>query len=160
MSAERTHGPMEQQNRLYVGNLPYDIIEDEDLGAIFTDLGFKVARPRIIKDRDTGRSKGFGFVEILPPEQTNDAIRVSNEHMIGGRPLKVSVAKPKEPGAGGGGGGGGGGGNAWSGGGGGGGGSGNRGGGGGGYQAQDNDRKGGGRGGRDRDRDGGDRGRW
>ena len=86
---------MDQANRLYVGNLPYDIVEDKDLAQIFVDLGFKPSRPRIIKDRETGRSKGFGFVEV-PPETVQDAIQAADQMIVAGRPLSVSVAKPRE----------------------------------------------------------------
>ncbi|MFN9992882.1 MAG: RNA recognition motif domain-containing protein [Phycisphaerales bacterium] len=134
---------------IYVGNLPFTTTED-DLRELFSAHG-EVTRSSIIIDRETGRSRGFGFVEMANDEQARAAIAATNGQDYGGRPLKVNEAQPKEQRGGGGGGGGG-----WGGrgGGGGGGGWGGRGGGGGGGGGGGWGGRGGGRGG---DR-GGDRG--
>jgi len=109
---------------IYVGNLPWDTTQD-DLYQLFGQYG-QVAKTQVITDRDTGRSRGFGFVEMPTEEEANRAIEALNNFNYNGRPLTVNVAKPRDAGGGGGGGYGGGGGNRGSSGGGGGG---NRGGG-------------------------------
>ncbi len=119
--------------KLYVGNLPYSI-DDAQLESQFAAFG-KVESARVITDRDTGRSKGFGFVEMASDDEANKAIESLNGQGMGGRNLTVSEARPQAPregGRGGGGGGGGFGGGGRGGGGGGGFGGGGRGGGGGG----------------------------
>ncbi|MGV3568966.1 MAG: RNA recognition motif domain-containing protein [Ramlibacter sp.] len=135
-------------NKLYVGNLPYSY-RDSDMEQAFSQYG-TVTSAKVMMERDTGRSKGFGFVEMSSPAEAQAAIEGMNGQQIGGRGLVVNEARPMEarpPRSGGGGFGGGGGGYGGGGGGGGGGfgggGGGRReGGGGGGY--------GGGGGGRDR----------
>src|SRR4051812_14525459 len=120
--------------KLYVGNLSYDV-DSSALEQLFGAHG-TVTSAQIISDRDTGRSKGFGFVEMSSDEEAQAAIAALNGQQHGGRALTVNEAKPKENRSGGGGGGYGGGGGGRSGGGGGygggGGGRGGRGGGGGG----------------------------
>ena len=132
-------------NKLYVGNLPYSF-RDEDLQQTFAPHG-TVTSAKVMMERDTGRSKGFGFVEMGSDAEAQAAINGVNGQQFGGRGLVVNEARPMEPrpprsggfggGAGGGGGGYGGGGGGRSGGGGGGGygggGGGRSGGGGGGY---------------------------
>ncbi len=130
--------------KLYVGNLAYGIT-DADLEQIFGQHG-SVQSAQVIMDRDTGRSKGFGFVEMGSDQEAQAAIQALNGAEVEGRRLTVNEAKPKEGGGGGRGGFGGG-----RGGGGGGGGYGG-GGGGGGYGGGGGSRGGGG-GGRDRGRD-------
>jgi len=95
--------------RLYVGNLPYSTT-DADLAAMFAPFG-KVTSGQVIQDRDTGRSKGFAFVEMSTDAEAQAAITELNEKEVNGRPLTVNEAKPREnsPRGGGGGGGGGGG---------------------------------------------------
>ena len=98
--------------KLYVGNLPYSITE-ETLNDTFSTHG-SVESVRIITDRDTGRSKGFGFIEMSSDDEANTAVDQLNGHEIDGRPLTVNEARPMAPrenrgGSGGGGGGGGGG---------------------------------------------------
>ena len=118
---------------LYVGNLSYKIT-DEDLKSNFSEAG-EVVSAAIIKDKFTGQSKGFGFVEMKTEEGATEAIKKFNGGMLDGKAITVNEARPKkEFGAGGGGNRGGGGGGYRGGGGGGnrGGGGGNRGGGGGG----------------------------
>ena len=114
--------------KLYVGNLSYEVTSS-DLETLFGQFG-SVQSAQVIQDRDTGRSKGFGFVEMGDDNSANEAIRGLHEKDHGGRPLTVNEARPREERGGGGGGGGGRGG--YGGGGGGGGGRGGYGGGGGG----------------------------
>src|SRR5438270_9987678 len=132
--------------KLYVGNLSYEV-DSSELEQLFGQHG-QVVSAQVINDRDTGRSKGFGFVEMSSDEEAQAAIAALNGQDHGGRSLTVNEARPREDrprgGGGGGGGYGGGGGGGRGGYGGGGGGGGGRGGGGrGGYG-------GGGGGGRDR----------
>jgi RNA recognition motif-containing protein len=93
--------------KLYVGNLPYTS-DDAALESQFAAFG-KVESARVITDRDTGRSKGFGFVEMSSDEEANSAIEKLNGTPMGGRNLTVSEARPQAPREGGRGGGGGGG---------------------------------------------------
>ena len=78
---------------IYVGNLSYDMNED-DLRSSFEDHG-TVDSAKIIMDRESGRSKGFGFVEMPDDSEAKAAIRELNEAMVSGRPLKVNEAKPR-----------------------------------------------------------------
>ena len=91
--------------KLYVGNLSYDV-DSSALGELFTPHG-TVTSSQIIMDRDTGQSKGFGFVEMGSDKEAQDAIGALNGQDHGGRALTVNEAKPKENRSGGGGGGGG-----------------------------------------------------
>lgn len=116
--------------KLYVGNLPFTA-EEAQLEALFASDGRQVASVRIMSDRETGRSRGFGFVEMASPEDAQKAIEALNGHDFMGRALTVNEAREQQPRSGGFGGGGGGGGRGGFGGGGGG--RGGRGGGGGGY---------------------------
>src|SRR5881398_2201378 len=125
-------------NKLYVGNLSYNV-RDDDLQQAFAQFG-TVASAKVMMDRDTGRSKGFGFVEMGSDAEAQAAINGMNGQALDGRAVVVNEARPREErpgglgGAGGGRGGDGGGGGRRSGGGGGyGGGGGGRSGGGGGY---------------------------
>src|ERR1700733_2271374 len=136
--------------KLYVGNLSYEVTEDE-LSQLFSQCG-QVTGARIVKDRDTGRSKGFGFVEMPNDDEASHAITRMKGHDLKGRPIMVDEAREKPGGGGGGGrggygGGGGGGRGGYGGGGGGGGGRGGYGGGGGGYAGGSRSGGGGGRGG-------------
>lgn len=132
--------------RLYVGNLPYDVT-DEQLNEIFKAHG-EVTSAKVIIDKFTERSKGFGFVEMANDDQAAEAIAKVNGTNIGTREIKVNEARPMEPREGRGGGGGGP----------------RRGGGGGGFRDRDRGGRGGGGGGGDRGGRGGrgeDRGnRW
>jgi RNA recognition motif-containing protein len=116
--------------RLYVGNLPFSA-DDEQVRELFAQNGRNVVEVKMVTDRDTGRPRGFGFVEMGSSEDADGAIRDLNGRDFGGRPLTVNEARERTAGGGGGGGGFGGGG-GYGGGGGRGGGGGNRGGGGGG----------------------------
>ncbi|MCH7703241.1 MAG: RNA-binding protein [Planctomycetes bacterium] len=95
-------------NRLYVGNLSYDV-SSSDLEALLTPHG-TVLSAEVISDRMTGRSKGFGFVEMNSDAEAEAAIAALNGQDHGGRSLTVNEAKPRAPRSGGGGYGGGGGG--------------------------------------------------
>ncbi len=88
--------------RIYVGNLPYDT-SDADLEQLFGQHG-SVQSAQVIMDRDTGRSKGFGFVEMESDSDADDAINTLNGKDFGGRALTVNEAKPREDRGGGGGG--------------------------------------------------------
>jgi len=79
---------------IYVGNLSYRMSDDE-LRNSFTPYG-EVTSARIIMDRDTGRSKGFGFVEMPDDAQAQEAISKLDGSEIEGRALKVNVARPRE----------------------------------------------------------------
>jgi len=92
---------------IYVGNLSFDT-SDPELQDIFTEFG-EVLSAKIITDRDTGRSRGFGFVEMSDDAAGEAAIAALNGKDVGGRALTVNEAKPREPRSGGGGYGGGGG---------------------------------------------------
>ena len=91
--------------KLYVGNLSYDV-DSSQLEEMFTSHG-TVTSAQIITDRDTGRSKGFGFVEMGSDDEAQAAIAALNGQQSNGRALTVNEAKPKENRSGGGGGGGG-----------------------------------------------------
>ena len=130
--------------KIFVGSLPYKV-EEADLKELFEAYG-EVSSVKIITDRETGRSKGFGFIEMTDDESAQKAIDGLNGTEIGGRTIAVSQAEERKPSAGGGGSRGGysGGGNRGGGGGyGGGSGGGNRGGGGGGGYQKDSNRGGG-----------------
>ncbi|SRR5690554_3607498 len=92
--------------KLYVGNLPYNVSSSE-LQQLFGQFG-TVTSAQVINDRETGRSKGFGFVEMGSEDEAQAAIAALNGQQHGGRPLTVNEAKPREDRGGYGGGGGGG----------------------------------------------------
>ncbi len=85
---------------IYVGNLPYSTTEQE-LTTLFSPHG-QVDRSQIIIDRETGRSRGFGFVEMPNDEEARKAIAAMNGADMGGRGLVVNEARPREAGGGGG----------------------------------------------------------
>jgi RNA recognition motif-containing protein len=91
---------------LYVGNLPWSI-DDQGLTNLFAAHG-AVKRAKVVKDRETNRSRGFGFVTMGSPAEGQAAIQALNGTDCDGRPLRVRAAEPKPPGGGGGGFGGGG----------------------------------------------------
>src|SRR5204863_4611137 len=82
--------------KLYVGNLSYDVTEG-DLSKMFEAHG-TVESAQVIMDRDTGRSKGFGFVEMKTDQEAQAAIAALNGQDAGGRPLTVNEARPKTEG--------------------------------------------------------------
>ena len=79
---------------IYVGNLPYNLTED-DLRALFAEFG-DVSSAKLIIDRDTGQSKGFGFVEMSDEGAGQKAIDDVNGREVSGRSLKVNQARPRE----------------------------------------------------------------
>jgi len=87
--------------KLYVGNLPHSV-NDSELQTIFESHG-NVQSAQVIVDRETRRSKGFGFVEMGSEDEANAAIEALNSTEVGGRPLTVNIAHPREnrPGGGG-----------------------------------------------------------
>ncbi|MDR0214795.1 MAG: RNA-binding protein [Comamonas sp.] len=82
-------------NKLYVGNLPYGV-RDNDLEQAFSQYG-AVTSARVMMERDTGRSKGFGFVEMGSDAEAQAAIQGMNGQPLGGRSLVVNEARPMEP---------------------------------------------------------------
>ena len=90
--------------RLYVGNLPYDT-DEAQLRALFSEGGRQVAEIKIITDRDTGRPRGFGFVEMASQADADSAVNALNGRDFGGRALTVNEAREQAPRRSGGGGG-------------------------------------------------------
>lgn len=86
--------------KLYVGNLSYDVT-NASLEEMFSSFG-TVTSAQIIMDRDSGRSKGFGFVEMDNNQEAQNAIEALNEKQVGGRALTVNEARPREDRGGGG----------------------------------------------------------
>ena len=82
-------------NKLYVGNLPYSF-RDDDLQQAFAAHG-TVTSAKVMMERDTGRSKGFGFVEMGNDAEAQTAINAMNGQQFGGRGLVVNEARPMEP---------------------------------------------------------------
>ena len=82
-------------NKLYVGNLPYSF-RDNDLEQTFGQFG-SVSSAKVMMERDTGRSKGFGFVEMGDDAQAQAAIAGMHGQQVGGRGLVVNEARPMEP---------------------------------------------------------------
>jgi RNA recognition motif-containing protein len=83
------------EKKLYVGNLNYDTTEDA-LRVAFAEVG-EVESVAIITDRMTGRSKGFGFVEMATEEAASEAVSRLNGQMLDGREIKVAEARPPRP---------------------------------------------------------------
>lgn len=80
--------------KMYVGNLSYDV-ENSDLESLFNAYG-AVITVNVVKDRDTGRARGFGFVEMKSSDEASQAIEKLNETDFMGRALIVNMAKPRE----------------------------------------------------------------
>lgn len=85
---------------IYVGNLPWQTTND-DLYQLFAQYGM-VGKSQVITDRETGRSRGFGFVEMAEESEAQAAIEALNNSPFNGRPLTVNIAKPREAGGNGG----------------------------------------------------------
>ena len=81
--------------KLFVGNIPYDLSET-DLRSVFEEGGFQVTEVKIISDKFTGKSRGFGFVSFEKDADAEDAINALDGRQVGGRTLKLAVAKKKE----------------------------------------------------------------
>jgi len=88
-------------NKLYVGNLSFHLTSD-DLGEVFAQAG-TVESSKVIEDRDTGRSRGFGFVEMSSDDEAQAAIEQINGQEVEGRNIVVNEARPREERGGGGG---------------------------------------------------------
>jgi len=82
------------ESKLYVGNLSYGATEDQ-LRELFAQAG-TVASASVITDRETGRSKGFAFIEMSSPSEAEKAIQMFNGYSLDGRDLRVSIARPRE----------------------------------------------------------------
>ncbi|GAB4256405.1 MAG: hypothetical protein Kow00122_14570 [Thermoleophilia bacterium] len=82
-------------SKLYVGNLSYETAS-ETLERVFSEHG-QVVSANVITDRDTGRSKGFGFVEMSSPEEAKTAMDAKNGSEVDGRTIKVDLAKEQAP---------------------------------------------------------------
>lgn len=82
------------QNKLFVGNLPYSM-RNEDLGELFAEAG-TVLSATVMMDKMTGRSRGFGFVEMSTDDEAQKAIEVVNGKEVDGREIAVNVARPRE----------------------------------------------------------------
>jgi len=80
--------------KLYVGKLPYSVT-DSKLEEIFSEVG-KVTSAKVIMDRDTGTSKGFGFVEMEKDKDAEEAIKKLNDAEVEGKTIVVNVARPRE----------------------------------------------------------------
>jgi len=87
--------------RIYVGNLPFDATE-EQLRTLFAEGGRQVESAKIVTDRDTGQSRGFGFVEMANQGDATAAINALNGKEMGGRALTVNEARERTPRGGGG----------------------------------------------------------
>ncbi len=87
-------------SKLYVGNLPFSVTEDE-LREIFERHG-KVQSVNVIMDRETGRPRGFGFIEMADSSAASDAMRALDGSDLGGRSIKVNEAQDRQGGGGGG----------------------------------------------------------
>lgn len=82
--------------KIYVGNLSFDT-SDDTLLQLFTGNGYQVESARVIRDMNSGRSRGFGFVEMGSAEEAAKAIAQLNGHSVDGRALQVNEAKPQAP---------------------------------------------------------------
>ena len=85
----------EQKNKIYVGNLPYSVT-DEKLSEMFSEHG-EVSEAKVIIDKFSGRSKGFGFVTFAKDEDAEKAVKAMEGKETEGRELKVNVARPMKP---------------------------------------------------------------
>jgi len=85
--------------KLFVGNIPYSTTE-QDLKALFERSGAKVASVRVITDFDTGRSKGYAFVEMATGDEAEKAIKDLNNFNLNGRSIVVNEARPRAGGSG------------------------------------------------------------
>lgn len=87
---------VEETNKLFVGNLPYSV-DDTQLRELFEADGFQIVEARVISDRETGRSRGFGFVTVSSQEEAEKAANEYNgKKELEGRALVVNIARPIE----------------------------------------------------------------
>ena len=82
------------ENKVFVGSLPW-AIDSAKLKEIFAEAG-EIVDASVVTDRETGRSRGFGFVEFTTPEGAQNAIKLFNEKEVEGRQIFVNIARPKE----------------------------------------------------------------
>ena len=94
-------------NKLFIGNLSFSVT-DEALNELFTEANIPIASVKLMRDQETGRSRGFAFVELAPEADMESAISQLNGKVLEGRPLTVNEARQQKPRSFGGGGGGGG----------------------------------------------------
>ncbi|MCM8786598.1 MAG: RNA-binding protein [Candidatus Omnitrophica bacterium] len=87
---------MEEEKKLYIGNLEFGVTEDQ-LKKAFSDKGLAVKEVRIITDKFTGKSKGFGFAEFETEDEAQKAIDALNGQELNGRTLRVSKARKMQP---------------------------------------------------------------
>ena len=87
---------MEEQNKIYIGNLKFDLSE-EALRDVMAEKGLNPTDVKVIKDKMSGRSKGFGFAEFATEEETQNAIDTLNGQEIGGRAIQVNKARKMQP---------------------------------------------------------------
>jgi RNA recognition motif-containing protein len=87
---------MDEENKIYIGNIDYEVTEEE-LREIFKEKGFEAKDVNIIRDKFSGRSKGFGFAEFESDEQVQKAIESLDGHELKSRKLKVNKAQRREP---------------------------------------------------------------
>ena len=81
-------------NKLFVGNLPWSV-DDTKLGELFAGFG-EMTSARVITDRETGRSRGFGFVEFATDAEASAAMEAMDGKEVDGRPINASIARPSE----------------------------------------------------------------
>jgi cold-inducible RNA-binding protein len=84
----------EMKNKVYIGNLPWQTTT-EDLAAFLRGMAYAFHSARVIEDRETGKSRGFAFVEFETPEGAGQAIESLNDYVLDGRPLRVSEARER-----------------------------------------------------------------
>lgn len=84
----------ETKNKLFVGNLPYSV-KDESLAEIFSEAG-EVTEARVVFDKFSGRSRGYGFVTMVDEESAQKAIEEMNGKEVDGRKITVNISRPKE----------------------------------------------------------------
>ena len=85
----------EENNKLFVGNLNYDI-DDAKLSEIFTSIPeLEVVEARVVMDRFSGKSRGFGFVTLATPEMAQKAVELTNNKEVDGRTIFVNIARPQ-----------------------------------------------------------------
>ncbi|MBW2529044.1 MAG: RNA-binding protein [Deltaproteobacteria bacterium] len=92
---DRQHADQPVCRRLFVGNLDFGV-DEQELRELFVEGGYKVVRATIIKDRDTGRPRGFGFVELGEPDEAAKAIEQFDGMEFAGRMLRVNPADQRQ----------------------------------------------------------------